>query len=51
MTAMKTCGHCRRGEKYGVPATVQVRGKNRDDRFIPKAFLCDDHWAKDTEKS
>lgn len=39
----KTCGHCRRGEVYGVPATFRVRGTNRDGRGVAKAYLCADH--------
>lgn len=45
----KTCGHCKRGEVYGVAATVMVRGKNRDGRSVAKAYLCDDHLTVETD--
>ena len=45
----KTCGHCKRGEVSGVPATVMVRGKNRDGRSVAKAYLCDDHLTVETD--
>jgi hypothetical protein len=46
---IKTCGHCKRGEVLGVPATVMVRGQNRDGRGVGKAYLCEDHLEVETE--
>ena len=37
-----TCGYCRQGQNYGVPAVALVRGKGGDGKRI-NAYLCSDH--------